>query len=80
METPETQGDYWVLMTISETQGNDETQRKYLGHMRFLILIKTKRDSLVSERLMRLVRLIGTHETQGNYWCLENLRETTGES
>ena len=56
METPETQGDYLVLMRISETQGDDETQGKYLGLMRFLILIKTKGDSLVSE----------THETQRN--------------
>ena len=54
METPETKGDYWELMKISETKGYDETQGKYLGLMRFLILIKTKGDSLVSE----------THETQ----------------
>ena len=54
METPETQEDYWELMRISETKGDDETQGKYSGLMRFLILIKTKGDSLVSE----------THETQ----------------
>ena len=41
-------------MRISETKGDDETQGKYSGLMRFLILIKTKGDSLVSE----------THETQ----------------
>ena len=56
MKTPETQGDYWEPMKISETKGDDETQGKYLGLMRFLILIKTKGDSLVSE----------THETQRN--------------
>ena len=54
--------------------------------MRFLILIKTKGDSLVSERLMRLVRLvrlIGTHETQGDFWGLLRLMriiETHGDS
>ena len=48
-------------MRISETQGDDETQGKYLGLMRFLILIQTKGDSLVSERLMRLRE---THETR----------------
>ena len=31
METPESQGNYWVLMRISETQGDDETQGKILG-------------------------------------------------
>ena len=77
METPETQGDYWELMRISETK--DQTQGKYLGLMRFLIPIKTKGDSLVSEKLMRLVRLIGTHETQGGYWRLKSLRDTSGE-
>ena len=78
METPETQGDYWELMRIRETK-DDETQGKYLGLMRFLIPIKTKGDSLVSEKLMRLVRLIGTLETQGGHWRLNSLRETSGE-
>ena len=62
-ESHETQGDYWVLMIISETKGDDETQGKYLGLMRFLILIKTKGDSLVSERLMRLREIHETSET-----------------
>ena len=79
METPETQGDYWELMRISETKEDDETHGKYFGLMRFLIPIKTKGDSLVSEKLMRLVRLIGTHETQGGYWRLKSLRETSGQ-
>ena len=32
METPETQEDYWELMRISETKGDDDTRKIFGTH------------------------------------------------
>ena len=66
MDAPETQGDYWELMRISETNGDHETHENHTHENSRVsgILLRNHENHRDNCGLMRLKRLLETQESQ----------------